>query len=522
MKITMEVIMAKHRRISGFLPLTVLALLGALILYLANSFSEQYRTVSPWGQPWISFCVVAVATGGVLLLSVMVYVLVKLWLQSRRKRRLQVQRDRSPSELSAVQQQQEIRENLAEVKNLTSEPSLRSELHGEIKPLVQHFVDKRELGTLEIVAFGTVSSGKSSLLNSLAGRDVFATDARGGTTLLRNEVPWAGADKVSLVDTPGLAEVDGEHRQRMAAETARDADLVLVVVDGPLRQFEFQLLELLSQMEKRIVLCLNKEDWYEENERMELVDQIVHQVKAFVTPHDVVVVRARPTQQHRVRVLADGRTSTETVEVPADIESLARRMMKIIHNEGQQLLLANLLLQSRGLVEKARRRVKASLDRQAWKTVESHTWGAAGAAALSPFPVVDLAAGCAVSTKMVLDLARIYHQDMDQETAMKTLSELSKHLIGLLGGVTATAAVGSLLKTIPGAGWVVGGLLQGVSQALVTRWIGSVFIEYFGTAMQRPEGGMAGLARRQWEEMTNIKQLRKLIRTAQKNLLHAK
>ena len=255
---------------------------------------------------------------------------------------------------------------------------------------------------------------------------------------------------------------------------------------------------------------------------MELVDQIVHQVKAFVTPHDVVVVRARPTQQHRVRVLADGRTSTETVEVPADIESLARRMMKIIHNEGQQLLLANLLLQSRGLVEKARRRVKASLDRQAWKTVESHTWGAAGAAALSPFPVVDLAAGCAVSTKMVLDLARIYHQDMDQETAMKTLSELSKHLIGLLGGVTATAAVGSLLKTIPGAGWGGGGLLQGVSQALVTRWIGSVFIEYFGTAMQRPEGGMAGLARRQWEEMTNIKQLRKLIRTAQKNLLHAK
>ena len=38
---------------------------------------------------------------------------------------------------------------------------------------------KLEKQTLEIVAFGTVSSGKSSVLNALAGRDVFRTDAQG-------------------------------------------------------------------------------------------------------------------------------------------------------------------------------------------------------------------------------------------------------------------------------------------------------------------------------------------------------
>ena len=515
----MDVSMAKNRRTSGFLLLAVLALLGALILYLTNSFTEQYQTVQQWGQPWISFYLAATATGAVLLLGVVIYVLGKLSLQSRKKRRRQAQRQRSPNELSSAQQQQEIRENLAEVEGLTCEPSLQPELRREIEPLVRHVVDKRDLGTLEIVAFGTISSGKSSLLNSLAGRDMFATDVRGGTTLMRNEIPWSGADKVSLVDTPGLAEVDGDHRQRMAADAARDADIVLVVVDGPLRQFECQLLELLSQMDKRILICLNKEDWYEDKDRKDLVDQIIHQAKGFVEANDVVAVRARPTNQLRVRVLADGSNSQETVEVPADIEPLARRMMEIIRGEGQQLLLANLLLQSRGLVEEARRRVKDSLDRQAWETVESHMWGAAGAAALSPFPVVDLAAGCAVSTKMVLDLARIYRQDMDQASAVKTISELGKHLIGLLGGVTATAAVGSLLKAIPGAGWVVGGLLQGVSQALITRWIGGVFIEYFGNAMQKPEGGIASLARRQWQEMTTVKELHKLIQSAQEHLL---
>ena len=40
-------------------------------------------------------------------------------------------------------------------------------------------------------------------------------------------------------------------------------------------------------------------------------------------------------------------------------------------------------------------------------------WGAGGAAALSPFPLLDLAAGCAISTKMVVELAKVYRQDVD-------------------------------------------------------------------------------------------------------------
>ena len=50
----------------------------------------------------------------------------------------------------------------------------------------------------------------------------------------------------------------------IAAESAKDADLVLVVVDGPLRESEHTLLERLGQMEKRVIICLNKSDWYSE------------------------------------------------------------------------------------------------------------------------------------------------------------------------------------------------------------------------------------------------------------------
>ena len=45
-------------------------------------------------------------------------------------------------------------------------------------------------------------------------------------------------------------------------------------------------------------------------------------------------------------------------------------------------------------------------------------------------------------------------------------------------------------------------------QALVTRWIGRVFCEYFRNEMQPPPGGLAELARREWAEVTRPEQLR--------------
>ena len=180
--------------------------------------------------------------------------------------------------------------------------------------------------------------------------------------------------------------------------------------------------------------------------------------------------------------------------------------------------MANVLLQSRGLVEKARDKVKKSLDEKAWRTVDKYMWGAGGLAAVSPWPLVDLAAGCAVSTKMIVDLSDIYGQKVDLETAAKWLGEMGKNLIGVVGATGASvgvaAIVGSMVKTVPIAGTIAGGVLQGAVQALITKWIGATFIEYFRNEMQTPEGGLAGLARRQWENVTSINEIRQLVRAA--------
>ena len=509
--------MLQSREAFRFLQILIVALLGSALLYFTFQFVDHYQMVRQWEQPWITIYLTMVAVGGLLVIGVVGYVVVKLWYRSRYQILRKRQRDRSPSQLPRSDQKREIEENLNEIKNLQADAK-DQQFKLELDPLVREFIEKKKNGTLEIVAFGTVSSGKSSLLNAVAGRDVFRTDIRGGTTIRRNEIPWSGADCITLVDTPGFSEIEGQQRQQIAASAAKGADLVLVVVDGPLRQSEFQLLEILNGMEKRMLVCLNKKDLFGENDRDLLVQQISKQVDGLVNPRDVVAVRSCSTQQIRRRVLADGSEMIETVELSADIEPLAERMLTIIGGEGQSLLMANLLLRSRGLVDEARRKVQDSLDRQAWQIVDRYTWGVAGAAALCPFPAVDLMVGCAVSSKMVVDLAAVYRQDIDQDSAVKLLSELGKHLVGMLGGVTATAAVGSLLKGVPGAGWAAGGVLQGISQALITRWIGSVFVDYFGNAMCAPEGGLAGLAQRQWNQMTSVNQLRRLIGVARSQL----
>jgi len=198
----------------------------------------------------------------------------------------------------------------------------------------------------------------------------------------------------------------------------------------------------------------------------------------------------------------------------------------VVRREGPDILLANLLLQSRGLVEEARQKAQAALDRRAWQLVERYTWGAGGAAALSPTPVLDLLAGSAITAKMVVDLAGIYRQDVDFNMAVQLLGQLGKNLIAILGVSAATPAVvsgvASVLKTVPGAGTIAGGVLQGVVQAIVTRWIGAVFIEYFRNEMQQPEGGLSALARRQWQHVTSLVELHRFVQEARTKLLGAR
>jgi uncharacterized protein (DUF697 family) len=82
----------------------------------------------------------------------------------------------------------------------------------------------------------------------------------------------------------------------------------------------------------------------------------------------------------------------------------------------------------------------------------------------------------------------------------------------------AASLIGSLLKTVPGVGTLAGGIVQGLAQALITRWIGNVFVRYLQNEMKAPAGGLAEVARAEWQQLTKPESLRRLIYAGREQL----
>ncbi|RIK74611.1 MAG: hypothetical protein DCC67_16395 [Planctomycetota bacterium] len=508
----------------GLLILLYAAAVGYALFVWAPELLVRYERLAERHPQLANVYAAAVIGGGALLAIASVVLFVRLSRNTRIKREHHERRKADPRKLSAKQRLAELSDNLASSQELAEDETVAAELREALKAQLTALQQKQAAQRLEIVAFGTVSSGKSSLLNALAGRDAFASHVVGGTTAARCEIPWGRLDSVVLVDTPGLAEVRGEKRAALAADAAKNADLVLLVVDGPLKAYEVELAERLIAMEKRLIVCLNKEDWYDRRQEQELVAQIAEQLPR-IDKADVVPVRAAITARPRVQVLADGREETTFVEEPPDVQPLARRMLEVVRRDGRDLIAANLLLQSRGLVDEAKQQVRKHLDERADQIINRYMWAAGGAAGVNPFPLLDIAGSSAITLKMVLDLARVYRQPLDADMAVKMLAQLSKNLLAMVGATAAApvaaSLIASMMKTVPGVGTLAGGLVQGLVQALVTRWIGNVFVRYLQNEMQPPPGGLAEVARHEWQQLTRPESLRRLIALGREQLRSA-
>jgi len=122
---------------------------------------------------------------------------------------------------------------------------LRNEIAGHLAK-AKH--GERIRSGVEIVILGPPNAGKSSLLNTLAQRDVAIVTSEAGTTrdVLEVSLDLNGAP-VTLIDTAGLREtesgieVEGIRRARMRAE---GADLLLWLQDGSIDETECKALRI--------------------------------------------------------------------------------------------------------------------------------------------------------------------------------------------------------------------------------------------------------------------------------------
>jgi hypothetical protein len=377
-----------------------------------------------------------------------------------------------------------------------ADPSKRQTLSEQVRRITNNL----QKNHFQIVVFGTGAAGKTSLINALLGAKVGKTSAEIGTSD-RQEYSYQGITaslvgitsanlakeskikrQVSLLDTSGLQEMGalGQQREREAIQLAEAADLLIFVTAGDLTSSEYRELVNLARLGKRVILAFNKTDLYLPSDRARIICKLKDSTCEFLAESDIVAISAQPSPI-KVRQYADA-MSSETLQewwenVPPDVSQLRERIEAILSNEWEELLIHNTKLQIEGLSLEVNTSINAERRQDAKVVIERYQIIAATTVFANPIPALDLLAGAAINTQMLIDLGKIYECPISFKQAQQFAMTIAKQLVQLGCVEIATSAIASFLK-VNVLTYAIGGSLQAATAAYLTHIGGHSFLTY--------------------------------------------
>ena len=343
-------------------------------------------------------------------------------------------------------------------------------------------------GRIEIVLFGEISTGKSALINALVGEAVTEVDVQGGWTKEVWGTNWEGSgyrvpglenSEIVLVDTPGINEVKGQQRAELAETTARRADLIIFVTDSDINETEYTALLELAAVNKPIILVLNKQDLYTEQQKSDLRKALISKVGDLVPNERLVETSAHPRAIEYVIEKEDGRESTEWKQPEPDIEQLKSLILKILQAEGLDLIALNAAMFAADKSDKIVALRVSMRNERATQVIWSFATTKALVVAFTPFPLFDIVGGLAVDALMVATLSRVYGINMSMNQSRGLAKAIAK-AAGFLALSQLTEWSSSIFKGITGTmGTLVTAIPQGAAAGFSSYIVGTAAKHYF-------------------------------------------
>ena len=151
--------MAPTRTNSSLLLLLIIIAFGVALVFVPPWVAQQLDTASKLGPTGYYVYLAVIVLGGVVLVTATSSIIWRLWQRTRRKKANRAQQAKNPSQLSRGEREQELTANLSAAEDLRGElPAIQS-LRAQLESLSGKIEEKRASQTLEIVAFGSISSG---------------------------------------------------------------------------------------------------------------------------------------------------------------------------------------------------------------------------------------------------------------------------------------------------------------------------------------------------------------------------
>jgi predicted GTPase len=338
---------------------------------------------------------------------------------------------------------------------------------------LQELAARQETGVIHLCFFGEISTGKSSLIKALVPEADVEIDVVGGSTGDVRHYRWRSGtgSEILLTDVPGT----GGHEEgldEMALEEAQRAHVVLFVCDGDLTRAESQAVGHLLQLDKPLVLVMNKADRYSVEEQAAIMQKLMQRVDDMggSLERDRVVAVSAGGEMDVVQRGEGGAESVVRRRRAADIGVLVVAINRMLQDEVQPLDVRR----DRAVFRLAAEKLAEAEDRyraqRSEQIIRSSTRKAVIGSLAAVSPGTDVIIQGYIGTRMTKELCNLYGaapRDLDVEEFL----DLSQSRVGKTLPLTLAVA-GNGLKAFPGAGTVAGGLVHAVAYGLIFDALG--------------------------------------------------
>ncbi len=332
---------------------------------------------------------------------------------------------------------------------------------------------RKETGQINIAFFGDVSTGKSSIIQTLLPSAGVEISLRGGSTREIHEYLWqtSSGDRLLLTDLPGRNEAEGS-LDELARDEAVRAQIVVYVVDSDLSRSQFEDIQELYTFGKPLIIAFNKSDLYTPEEKQQLKERIQSRFgtnTAHQQSPQVVFIQSGGIEEV-IRVYPDGREETIQRQRKTDVSALSETLQTEIDNRIEWL--ENLRDASVfSLVQTKLDESRASFRReQAEKIVRTGTRNAVIGALAAISPGTDIIIQGVIGTRMIQELCKLYDVPVKQVDIDQFLDFSQNQMKKSIPLILAVAGNG--LKAFPGIGTVAGGLVHAVAYGLIFDALG--------------------------------------------------